>query len=222
MCASSNNIETIRTIGASPVSSSDVGASASSTSLIVGLADLPEQIFRRLIRGPVIFDERFANFFRARADQFDLAFQEKGEAVDAVEIERISGRDDETVLVPRDRDHLKAARVGGLNLGDHLLRDNEIGKIDPLHVRLGGEAARDIVGGNDAVAHEHVDQTGRSVGAGTCVVDLVAGHEADVLEEVEEVLFVGLGHRGGAGAGAKREYPVARESVNVPPPFSCS
>ena len=63
-----------------------------------------------------------------------------------VDIERIAGRDDQSVLVARDRDHLEPARVLRPDLVDHILRDDDVGEIDPVHLRLGGEAAGNIIG----------------------------------------------------------------------------
>ena len=131
-----------------------------------GIADFFAQDIDRFLRAAVIFDQRLPDFFGRGADQLDLAFQQKAEAVDAVEIERIACRDDEAVLVARDRDHFEAARVLRLDLVDHLLRHDHVGEIDPLHLRLGSEAAGNIVGRDDALPNEQLNDAGRAVEIG--------------------------------------------------------
>ncbi len=96
-----------------------------------GIADFFAQDIDRFLCAAVILDQRLPDFFGRGADQLDLALQQEAEAVDAVEIERIARRDDEAVLVARDRDHLKPARVLRLDLIDHLLRHDDVGEIDP-------------------------------------------------------------------------------------------
>ena len=65
----------------------------------------------RFVGGAVIFDQRLANFLRTGADQLDLALQQKTEAVDRVDIERIADGDDQAGLAEADRDDFEAARV---------------------------------------------------------------------------------------------------------------
>ena len=107
-----------------------IGASASSPSVscaAFGDLQIRDRVFAdfflqnvgRFIRGAVVFDERLANFFRAGADQFDLALQEKAQAIDRVDVERIADRDDQAAVAEADRDDLEAARVFAADLFDH-------------------------------------------------------------------------------------------------------
>ena len=61
-----------------------------------------------------------------------------------------------------------------------------------MHMRLSGERARDVVGGDDAVAHERIDNAGRAIEPGAGLFDLLARDETDVLEDAKEVIFVRL------------------------------
>ncbi len=121
-------------------------------------------------------------------------FKEKAEAVDAVEIERIAGRDDESVLVARDRDHFETARVLRSNLVDHILGHDHVGEVDPGHFRLGGEAARNVVGRDDALPDERLDHALFAVEMGARFLDLLAGDQPDIAEEIENVFFIRRRH----------------------------
>src|SRR5450432_3804496 len=93
----------------------------------------------------------------------DLAFQQKAETVDAVEIERIPGRDNKAVLVTRDWDHLKTTRVLRLDLVDDLLRDDDVGEIDPAHLGLGSDTSGNVVGRNQSLPDENVNHASLAV-----------------------------------------------------------
>jgi len=41
---------------------------------------------RRFIGGAVVFDQRFADFLRTRANKFQLALQEKTQTVDGIDV----------------------------------------------------------------------------------------------------------------------------------------
>lgn len=103
------------------------------------------------------------DFLRGRANELDLASQQEAEAVDTVEVERVAGCDDETVLVARDRDHLEPARILRLDFIDHFLRHDHIGEVDPVHLGLGGDGARNVVGRDEALPNEPLDNAGRAV-----------------------------------------------------------
>ena len=65
-------------------------------------------------------------------------------------------------------------------------------EIDPIHVRLRGERARDIRIGNDAVLDQNIDHIVRAVERDRALVDLCARYESHVLEDIEHVIFVVL------------------------------
>ncbi len=143
------------------------------------------------VGGAVVFDECLANFLRAAADELDLALQEKAEAVDGVDIERIADRDDQAAVAEADRDDLEAACIFARDLLDHV-RGNGFGrKIDPVHLRLRRERARDIGRGDHAVAGEHGDDVGAAVQTGARALDLCACYQPNVLEDPEHIIIVG-------------------------------
>jgi hypothetical protein len=98
------------------------------------------------------------------------------------------------VFAPRDRDHLETARVLRPDLVDHILGHDEIGQVDPGDSGLGGETARDIIGGNDSLPNEHVDHAPFPVEIRPGLLDLAARHKTDVAQKIENVFFVRLGH----------------------------
>ena len=177
-----------------PLAFRHLGACGDVEFLDRGVADLFPQNIDRFFGAAVIFDERLPDFFGRGANELDLAFQEEAEAVDAVEIERIAGRDDEAVFVARDRDHLEPARVLRLDLVDHFLGHDHVGEVDPVHLRLGGEAAGNVVRRDDPLPNESIDHAARAVEFGARFFDLLARHQTDIPEEIENVIFVRRWH----------------------------
>jgi hypothetical protein len=61
--------------------------------------------------------------FRTGADQLDLALQQKAQAIDRVDIERIAHRHDQAALPETDGDDFEASRVFRADLVNHLRRN---------------------------------------------------------------------------------------------------
>ena len=137
----------------------------------------------RFIRRAVIFDERLPDFFRTRANQFDLALEEKAQAVNRVDIKRVAHRDDQSARAVADGDDLESARIFGANLVDHVRRHDFGRQIDPIHVRLRGETARDFDVRNDPVLDQQIDDVAAAVEARPGRLDLRTADEASVLEK---------------------------------------
>ena len=96
------------------------------------------------VRRPVVFDQCITNFLGTGAYQFQLALQEKTQAVDRIDIQWITDRHYETGVAEGDRDHFEAARVFASDLIDDLRRNHHGRDVDPIHVRLRCERARDL------------------------------------------------------------------------------
>ena len=98
-------------------------------------------------------------------------------------------------LTEADRNDFEAARIFAADLFDDIRRDGHGREIDPIHVRLRGEAAGNIGFGNDAVLDQNIDDVGGAVERGARFFDLRARHQPDVLEDIEDVIFVWMHHR---------------------------
>src|SRR3984893_2889623 len=68
------------------------------------------------VGGAVVLDERLADFFRACANELDLALQKKTQAVNRVDVERITHGHDQPGLAKRHRNDFEPARVSGADL----------------------------------------------------------------------------------------------------------
>src|SRR5206468_9429297 len=99
----------------------------------------------------VIFDQCLANFIWARANELQLALEQKTETVDRIDVEWIAYRHNQPGLTKSDRNHFETARLFASNLIDDLWRNHDGGDVDPIHVRLRGERARDVHVGHDSV-----------------------------------------------------------------------
>ncbi len=109
------------------------------------------QDVRRFIGGAVIFDQRFANFFRTRANQLQLALQEKTQTVDGIDVERVTHCDHKAALAERDRDYFEAPRIFAPDFVYHLWWNDHRRDVDPIHVCLRSERARDVHVGQTSV-----------------------------------------------------------------------
>ncbi len=128
-----------------------IGASASSVPLIVPalhdlqaeihvMPDLLRQDVGSLVGRAVVFDQRLANFLRAGADQLDLALQQKAQAIDRIDIERVAHGDDQSGLAEADRDNLEPSRILRANLvitsGGMILAERSIQSMSAWAARL--------------------------------------------------------------------------------------
>ena len=89
--------------------------------------------------------------------------QEKTEAIDGVDVEWIANRHHQAGLAESDRDHLETARVFAPDLIDDLWRNHHGRDIDPIHVRLRCERARDVHVGDNSVVDQDIDYAGLAV-----------------------------------------------------------
>src|SRR5262249_43023778 len=78
------------------------------------------------------------------------------------------------------------------DLIDDLRRNDHRGNVDPIHVRLPGESARDVDLRQSAVVNQNIEHARLAVQMRTCAIDLFAGKESSVLENAEHIVFVVL------------------------------
>src|SRR5947207_10811263 len=117
------------------------------------------------------------DFFAACTDEFELALQEEAEAVDRVDIEWIAYRYDQAALPVADGDHFETARISRADLVDYVGRDELGGEIDPIHLGVGSQAARNVRVRNNALFNEQIDGVAAAVEARLCILDLGPGDE---------------------------------------------
>jgi len=70
--------------------------------------------------------------------------QKETEAVDRVDVDRVAHCHDQPGFAKSHRNYFETARVFAPDLVDDLWRNNDRGDVDPIHVRLRSERARDI------------------------------------------------------------------------------
>ena len=101
---------------------------------------------RRFAIAAIIFGERLPDFFRARANQLDLALKQKAQTIDRVDIERITDCDDQSALAEPDRNDFETVRVFRPNLMNHFRRNDLGRKIDAIVILFclhGGRGIRE-------------------------------------------------------------------------------
>jgi hypothetical protein len=103
------------------------------------------------VGSPVVFDQCFTNFPGTGAHQFQLALQKKTEAIDCIDVEWIANRHHQAGLAESDRDDLETTCVFAPDLIDDLRRNHHGRDVDPIHVRLRCEHARDLHVGDNSV-----------------------------------------------------------------------
>jgi len=75
---------------------------------------------------------------------------------------------------------------------DDLWRNHHRGDVNPIHVRLRRERARDFHVGEDPVVDQNIDYAGFAVYKRPRAVDLLTRNESTFFEDFEHVLFVVL------------------------------
>src|SRR5262249_57938023 len=64
--------------------------------------------------------------------------------------------------------------------------------VNPIHVRLRGERARDVHFRQSAVVNQNIEDAVLTVQARACAIDLLAAKKSSVVENSEHVVFVVL------------------------------
>ena len=172
------------------ISFNRLGAVSNFQAKIDIFSDFFSQHFGSFIGRSVIFDQRFANFLWAGANDFQFALKEETQAVDRVDIEGIPHGNHQSGLTKTNRNHFEAARLLRADLFNDLRRDHHRGDVDPIHVRLRCQRARDVRVGNDPISNQHIDYAGCPVQARLRAFNLMSRYQADVLQDSEDVVFV--------------------------------
>src|SRR5437762_11191145 len=100
----------------------------------------------RFLGRAVIFDQCLANFFGRRANQLEVALEKEVEAVDGIDVERIADGEDQTTFAKGHGNDLEPSRVRRADLRNNFGRNDDRGEIDPVHLGLGREGARNEIG----------------------------------------------------------------------------
>ena len=109
------------------------------------------QDVRGFVGRAIIFDQRFTDFLWARANEFQLTLEQKIETINRIDVEWIAYRHNQSGFTKSDWNHFKTARFLASDLIDDLWRNHNRGNVDPIHVGLRGERARDVHVGNGSV-----------------------------------------------------------------------
>src|SRR6185437_2203304 len=92
----------------------------------------------------------------------------------------------------RDWNDFEPPRVFAPDLLDDLRRNNHRGDVDPIHVRLRSEGARDVRLRQVTVVNQNIEHARLAVQTRARVIDLLAAEESSVLENSEHIVFVVL------------------------------
>ena len=74
-------------------------------------------------------------------------------------------------------------------------RNDHRGNVDPIHVRLRSERARDVHLRQITAVNQNIEHAVLAIQTRASAIDLLAGEESSVLENSEHIVFVVL-HRG--------------------------
>src|SRR5262249_13206055 len=124
-----------------------------------------------------------------------LALQEKTKAVDRIDIEWVAYCDHQPALAKGHWDYFETPRVFAPDLVNDVWRNDHRGDVNPIHVRLCSQRARDVHLGQSSVADQNVEDTGLAVQTQARAIDLMPREEPSLLENSKHILFVVL-HRG--------------------------
>ena len=114
------------------------------------------------------------------------------QTVDGIDIERIANGEDQSTFAKGDGNDFETPCIRCANLRNDLWRNENYKKIDSLLLRLRGEGAGNVVGGNDPIADQDVDHTGGAVKLGARLRDLLARNQPDLLEHFQHIIVVGM------------------------------
>src|SRR5205085_10984014 len=117
----------------------------------------------RFLSCAIIFDQGLADFLRRRTNQLEVALEKKIEAVDGIDIKWIADGEDQTTFAKGHGNDLEASRVRRADLRNDFGRNNDPGEIDPVHLRLGREWARNVAGRNNPIRNQDIEETGSAI-----------------------------------------------------------
>src|SRR5262249_47789982 len=103
--------------------------------------------------------------------------------------------DHQPALAKGDWNYFETPRVFAPDLVNDLWPNDHRGDVNPIHVRLCSQRARDIHLGQSSVADQNVEDTRLAVETRARVIDLMARDEPSLLKDSKHILFVVL-HRG--------------------------
>src|SRR5262249_51166316 len=127
-----------------------------------------------------------------RADQLEVALKKEIQTVDSIDIEWIANGEDQSTFAEGDGNDFKTPGIGCANLRNDFWRNNDRGKVDPVHLRLRGEGAGNVIGRNNSIAAQGVDHAGSAVKLGASLRDLLARNQPDFLEHFQHIIVVSL------------------------------
>ena len=116
--------------------------------------------------------------------------EQETQAVRRIDVERVVHCDHQSTLAESDRNHFEAPRIFAPDLVDDSRRNDHGRDIDPVHLRLRGQRARDVHLGHNSVIDQNIDHARLAVQARAGTVDLLACDQYYIAEDSEYVLFV--------------------------------
>src|SRR6266853_80825 len=122
----------------------------------------------------------------------EVALEKKIEAIDGIDIKGIADGEDKTTFTKGYRNNLEAARVRRANLRNDFGRNDDCGKIDPVHLGLGREGARNVIGRNNPITNQDIDDTGSTIKFRARLSDLLARNQPDLFEHFQHIIVVSL------------------------------
>src|SRR5207237_7435416 len=122
----------------------------------------------------------------------EVALEKKIEAVDGIDIKWIADGEDQTTFAKGHGNDLEASRVRRANLRNDFGRNNDPGEIDPVHLRLGREGARNVVGRNNPITNQDIDDTGSAIKCRARLSDLLTRNQPDFFEHFQHIIVVSL------------------------------
>jgi len=118
--------------------------------------------------------------------------EKKIEAIDGIDIKGIADGKDQATFAKGHGNDFEAARVRRANLRNDFGRDDNRGKIDPVHLGLGREGARNVIRRNNSITNQDIDDTGSPIKFRACLSDLLARNQPDLFEHFQHIIVVSL------------------------------
>src|SRR5205823_9491186 len=88
--------------------------------------------------------------------------------------------------------HLETARVRRTDLRNDFGRNDNRGKIDPVHLGLSREGTRNVIRRNNAITDQDIDDTGSAIKFRARLSDLLARNQPDLFEHFQHIIVVSL------------------------------
>ena len=144
------------------------------------------------------------------ADKLNGTLQEKPETVEGLEIHRVGDRQNERSVALGDRDGLVPAGVFGTQESDKVGGWGDMGEIDEVYPVLRGKRLGHILLAHDLFTDQCLDhvEAGRFPAN---LLDLLLRQQADILEDLDDVVVVG-GHVRGASPVSSTTFPSCQRS----------